>query len=186
MRLPARQCGGVVMLGRSETLSSDRLAAIRDLLDEAFDGAFSNVDWEHACGGTHAWVEDDGDVVAHGALVRRKLFVGSIELTAGYIEAVAAKPARQGAGLGSAVMNVLGNAIRSDYALGALSTGRSEFYERLGWQRWQGPTFVRQSNGDLYRTHEEDGGVLVLCTPRTPLIDLTSSIACALRKGDAW
>ncbi len=178
--------GGVVRLGRSETLSPLRLSTIRSLLDESFDGDFSNDDWEHAYGGMHVWLEEQGEIVSHGALVPRRLFVGAIEMTVGYVEAVATKPARQGAGLGTAVLHVLGEAIRYEHVLGALSTDRAEFYERSGWQRWQGPTFVRLGNGDLERTRDDDGGIFVLRTPRTPSIDLTSSIACDAREGDTW
>ena len=34
------------------------------------------------------------------------------------------------------------------YELGALGTGAHHFYERLGWQVWRGPLFVRTDDGD--------------------------------------
>jgi hypothetical protein len=64
-----------------------------------------------------------------------------------------------------------------NHALGALSTGTHVFYERFGWQRWRGPTFVDGLRG-RERTADEDGGVMVLRTPRSPRLDLDGAIVC--------
>jgi hypothetical protein len=65
-----------------------------------FAGDFTDDDWAHALGGTHAFIEADGDVVAHAAVVPRILDVGAHALRTGYVEAVAVLPALQGTGLG--------------------------------------------------------------------------------------
>ena len=58
-------------------LGLERLAAVRCLLEVAFEGDFSDEDWDHALGGWHVLVTaDDGALVAHSggpaALVRRR------------------------------------------------------------------------------------------------------------------
>lgn len=35
------------------------LRAVRDLLDDAFDGGFSDEDWDHGLGGIHVLVHDE-------------------------------------------------------------------------------------------------------------------------------
>jgi aminoglycoside 2'-N-acetyltransferase I len=77
--------------------------------------------------------------------------------------------------------------IESGYELGALSdgTGIPGFYQRLGWETWQGPTFVDGPEGRV-RTAEEDGSVLVLRTPATGELDLAAPLACDWRQGDVW
>jgi aminoglycoside 2'-N-acetyltransferase I len=82
-------------------------------------------------------------------------------------------------------MTAVNDHIRAVYELGALGTGSPAFYERLGWLRWRGPTFVHTDRG-LERTPEEDGGVLVLPTPTSPAIDLDAPISCDWRPGDVW
>ena len=52
-------------------LTAAELDQIRGLLDLAFDD-FSDDDWQHGLGGTHALVSVDGVLVAVGALVRRR------------------------------------------------------------------------------------------------------------------
>ena len=76
--------------------SDSQPAAIRALLDAAFDGDFSDDDWAHALGGTHALIEAGGAVIAHASVVPRVLDVGTQPVRAGYVEAVAVLPARQG------------------------------------------------------------------------------------------
>jgi len=66
-----------------------------------------------------------------------------------------------------------------------LSTGRHEFYQRLGWERWLGPTFVRRGEA-LVRTPDEDDGIMVLRFGRSRDTDLTAPIACEAREGDDW
>lgn len=72
--------------------------AVRALLRDAFDGDFSDDDWEHALGGVHALARADDRVVGHAAVVQRRLLHGGRALRAGYVEAVAvAADARGGA-----------------------------------------------------------------------------------------
>jgi aminoglycoside 2'-N-acetyltransferase I len=76
--------------------------------------------------------------------------------------------------------------IVATYALGGLDTGSHGFYERLGWERWRGPTSVRAAEGER-RTPEEDGYVMILRTPGTPAdLDVDAPISCDWRPGDVW
>ncbi len=166
------------------------LTDIRRLLDAAFaddpDGAFEDDDWDHTIGGRHVAVCDDDDaLVAHAAVVTRVLQVDRHPFATGYVEGVATAPGRHGEGLGSLAMVRVGELIRDGFELGALGTGRHRFYERLGWERWQGPTHAR--HGDRWvRTAEDDGAVMVLRFGPSAGIDLRAPISCEARPGDDW
>jgi aminoglycoside 2'-N-acetyltransferase I len=169
----------------ADEAAPDLLAAARALCLRAFPDGFSDDDWEHAQGGWHVLVVDRTAVVAHAALVIRQLTVGSRPFRTGYVEAVATEPARQGQGLGSLVMAEIGAIVRREAEMGALSTGRHGFYERLGWERWQGPTYVLR-DGHPVRTADEDDGVMVLRHGPSAAVDLAAAIACPQRTGDDW
>lgn len=161
------------------------LDAVRALLDEAFDGDFSDEDWEHTVGGQHVVLIDGGAVLAHAAVVPRLLEVDGRLFRTGYVEGVATALARHGEGLGSRVMTEANAHVRRTSELGALSTGRHAFYERLGWQRWQGSTFARRAGG-LARTEEDDDGVMVLRFGPSADIELVGALSCQERHGDDW
>jgi aminoglycoside 2'-N-acetyltransferase I len=160
-------------------------AAVRPLLDEAFGGRFDDTDWDHAVGGWHVLVRDGDAVVAHAAVVPRELHVDGRAVAAGYVEAVGTAPGRQGGGLGTLAMVEVDRLLRRHHELGALSTGAHRFYERLGWERWQGPTFVRKGDRCV-RTPEEDDGIMVLRFGATATLDPTAAISCEARAGDDW
>ncbi|MGE0363329.1 MAG: GNAT family N-acetyltransferase [Vicinamibacterales bacterium] len=166
-------------------LAAADLAAVRALMDAAFDD-FSDDDWAHALGGWHALIREQGVVVAHGSVVARWISIGDREFRAGYVEAVGVAPRRQRQGLGTAVTTALCQTIRTEFEIGVLSSGEWGFYERLGWERWRGPTFVRGADGSMTRTPDDDDGVMVLRVGPMPAIDPTAPIACDARSGDAW
>jgi aminoglycoside 2'-N-acetyltransferase I len=169
-------------------LTAADVAAIRALLWDAFgsgDDGMTEDDWEHALGGMHFILDVEGTIVSHASVVERVIEVGARPLRTGYVEAVATAPDRQGAGLGSRVMTEVTEYVREGFELGALGTGRHRFYERLGWQRWAGPSSVRTANGRR-RTPEDDGYIMVLATPSSPPLDLGSPISCEWRQGDVW
>jgi len=181
---------GRVRLRRAPTraLSATEIAAIRELLWAAFppgDEAFTEEDWQHAIGGAHSFLELDGRIVAHASVVEREIHVADRPLRAGYVEAVAVEPPRQGRGLGSRVMRDVTAYIRDRFELGVLGTGSHRFYERLGWRTWRGPSYVRTADGPR-RTRDEDGYIRVLETPTSPPLDLTVPISCDWRPGDVW
>lgn len=170
---------------RTNAAPAGVLAEARLLCDRAFDGDFSDADWNHALGGWHAIVTVDGDIVAHGAVVTRQLLVGDRPIRTGYVEAVATDPDRQRTGHGTAVMRELGAIIEVAYDLGALATSSHRFYERLGWERWRGPTYVDDGQHRI-RTQDEDNGIMVLRFGPSLGVDRTDAIACEARPGDDW
>jgi aminoglycoside 2'-N-acetyltransferase I len=161
------------------------LAEVRLLLTDAFDGSFSDDDWQHTLGGWHVIGSDAGAVVSHAAVVARQIDVGDHSFAAGYVEGVASRPHRQRQGLGSLVMTKAAEVIRREFELGVLSTDRPEFYRHVGWERWQGTTYAR-TGGQLVRTEDEDGGILVLRFGPSQGVDLTAAISCESRQGDDW
>ena len=176
----------LVRICRSDALTAGELVALRALLDAAFAGEFADEDWAHALGGTHALIADGDAVLAHASVVPRALDAGGTILHAGYVEAVAVLPSRQRTGLGTAVMRALAPIIGRDHEIGALSTGEWHFYERLGWQRWQGQTWVRHPDGRRERTPDDDDSIMILRTPASPALDPAWPLTCAKRAGDSW
>jgi aminoglycoside 2'-N-acetyltransferase I len=69
-------------------------------------------------------------------------------------------------------MQRIGELIGERYELGALSTGTPAFYKTLGWELWNGPTFVDGPRG-RERTPNDDG-------------NLDGEIMCEWRPGDVW
>ncbi|MGZ9160277.1 MAG: GNAT family N-acetyltransferase [Candidatus Limnocylindrales bacterium] len=177
--------------GTSDSLLGPEIDAIRTMLVDAFapmardDGAFEDADWDHALGGIHVVLESDGEIVAHAAVVERTLEIAGRPVRTGYVEAVATRIGHHGLGHGSTVMTEVNTIIRAGFELGALGTGRFSFYERLGWERWRGPSSVRRPDGPV-QTPAEDGYLLVLRTPTSPTLDLDAPISCDWRPGDVW
>jgi aminoglycoside 2'-N-acetyltransferase I len=82
-------------------------------------------------------------------------------------------------------MRAVNEHIQAHYEFGVLGTGSQPFYERLGWEIWRGPSFVRLAGGDQ-PTPDEDGYIMVLRTPATATVDVTGPISCEWRRGDVW
>lgn len=171
----------------TDDLSRDDAAEVRALMDEAFgDGedAFEDGDWLNAIGGMHFLLTVDGRLVSHASVVRRTLHLPGVALPTGYVEAVATLPTEQGKGYGTAVMRAAAEHIEGGaFELGALGTGESGFYERLGWRRWRGPSGVLRGDGRREPTPADDGYVMVLGLPHTPALDWDAPITCEERAG---
>ena len=176
---------GQLRVSTTAAISPAFLTEIRRLLDDAFDGDFAAEDWEHCLGGWHVVALDSETVVSHAAVVPREIRVDGQPFHAGYVEGVGTRPSRQREGLASLVMAEVSRQVQSRFELGVLSTGLHDFYQRLGWERWQGPTFVRDG-GELIRTEDEDAGIMALRFGLSRAIDLTAPISCDRRPGDDW
>jgi aminoglycoside 2'-N-acetyltransferase I len=166
-------------------MGPELLDAVRRLVVEAFDGGFEDADWEHALGGLHALVRVDGEPVAHGAVVQRRLVHGGRALRVGYVEAVAVAAGQRRRGHASAVMAALESVVRRAYDAGALSAtdNGARLYSARGWQRWQGSTWALSPEGRV-RTPEDDDAVFVL--PGGTPLDLDGELTCDWRDGDLW
>jgi len=188
-RPPQCEHGGVPQIRTVHTadLTLSYRHAIRHLLASAFDGRFSAEDWDHTLGGMHTLVLEEGELVSHVAVVQRRLLHRGESIRTGYVEGLAVRHDCRRCGFGSAAMSAAERVIVAAYDLGALSDGTNieGFYQRRGWSTWRGPTSVVSPAG-LWRTEEEDGGVLVLPTPSSPDLDFSQAIACDWRPGDVW
>ena len=171
-------------LAHTADLDGATLRAARALLDAVFDD-MTDDDWEHALGGMHALLWEDGELVGHAAVVQRRMLHGERALRTGYVEGVAVRADRQRHGHGATMMTALARVIAGAYELGALAAadGAAGFYARLGWEAWRGPTSALTPAG-VVRTPEEDGSVFVL-RAGAPL-DLDGALTCDWREGDAW
>ena len=165
-------------------LSAPELGAAHALLEEVFDD-LTDADWEHCLGGLHALAFDGDELVAHAALVQRRLLHQGRAWRTGYVEGVAVRRDRQRSGHGGAVMAALEELARRAYELAALgaSDAGAAFYAARGWQLWRGPTSALSPEG-VVRTPEDDDDVFVL--PLTGPLDLHGALVCDWRDGDVW
>ncbi|MER5934482.1 GNAT family N-acetyltransferase [Streptomyces sp. NPDC002054] len=156
-------------LAHTSELSSEELDGIRELLGEAFEGDFSEEDFEHGLGGMHVLVRRDNRLVAHGSVVQRRVVHRGRALRAGYVEAVGVRADCRRQGLGSAVMAGLEGVIARAYELGALSASDegAALYESRGWAVWggqigtlgpEGPRRLAEEEGSTY-LWVPDGGI---------------------------
>lgn len=161
------------------------LRAARALLEDVFAGEFDEHDWEHALGGVHALVHEDGELVAHGSVVQRRLLHGGRALRAGYVEGVGVRADRRRRGHGALVMGALERIVRGACDLGALGATDMAIplYVAHGWLRWEGPLHALTPDG-VVRTPDADGAVFVL--PAGVPLDLHAPLACDWRDGDVW
>lgn len=174
-----------VRTAHTSELDEATLTAIQSFLVNAFVDCFDADDWDHTLGGVHALVTQDDGIVAHGAVVQRRLFHGGRALRTGYVEGVAVRADRRRAGVGRAVMTRLADVIRGGYEVGGLSAAEdaARLYRRLGWRRWEGRTWVLGPHG-LERTPDDDDSTYVL--PVAAALDLSGDLACDWRAGDVW
>ena len=161
-----------------------RLAALRRLMQCAFHD-FSGFHWEHASGGLHILGSREGAIVAHAAIVPRRIEFAGLGHSVGYVEAMAIAPAWQRRGHGTQILATVGEVIDQHYEIGVLSTGSPAFYARSGWTVWRGPSFVRGKHG-LARSRDDDGGIMVRAGPILAHISRKADIVCEARSGDAW
>jgi len=166
-------------------LESEARQRAYEMVNDAFAGEFTDTDWDHALGGMHALIWHRGAIIAHGAVVQRRLVYRGVPLRCGYVEAVAVREDWRGQGLAIAILDACEQVIRGGYQLGALSSsdrGR-KLYTLRGWLPWRGPTSVLAPTGTT-RTPDDDGSVFVL--PVGIDLDATAALACDWRDGDVW
>ncbi|MFJ4778433.1 GNAT family N-acetyltransferase [Streptomyces sp. NPDC088762] len=172
-------------LVHTSQLGPGALAEVRALLDAAFDGDFSDEDFEHGLGGMHALVHAGGELVAHGSVVQRRVVHRGAALRTGYVEAVAVGAGHRRRGLGSAVMAALEGVIGRAYVLGALSASEdgAALYERRGWTVWPGRIGTLSPDGPV-RLPEEEGSTYLWAPPGGTLPDPAGRLDFDWRNGD--
>ena len=172
-------------LVHSSDLDSETRQGVWQMVTAAFAGDFTENDWEHALGGMHALIWRHGAIIAHAAVVQRRLLYRGDALRCGYVEGVAVREDCRGQGLVHALMDGCEQVIRGAYQLGALSssTVARRTYAARGWSPWRGPTSVLAPTGPT-RTPDDDGTVFVL--PVDINLDTSADLMCDWRSGDAW
>ncbi|MFI6489665.1 GNAT family N-acetyltransferase [Streptomyces sp. NPDC050564] len=165
-------------------LTPAELRAARDLLDDAFDGDFSDEDWEHALGGIHVLAHDERGLAAHGSVIQRRVLHRGRSLRVGYVEAVGVRADARRTGLGGRVMAELERIVEGAYGLGALSASEqgAALYTARGWQVWPGRIYVLGPDG-VVRLPEEEGTTFVRPTSAGPL-DPAHELVFDWRDGD--
>jgi aminoglycoside 2'-N-acetyltransferase I len=174
-----------VAVRRTDDLTEIELILLWALVREAFGGELSQEDWDHARGGLHVVLSEGDQLISHAAVVPRTMLAGGRPLSAGYVEAVATRPRWQKQGHGNEVMRAVGTIIAADFEMGALSTGQPEFYSRLGWEPWRGPTYAQTPTGRI-RTSADDGSVMIMRTVRTYDLETHTPLVCEWRSGKLW
>jgi GNAT superfamily N-acetyltransferase len=135
-------------------------------------------------GGRHFLAHRGTELVSHAVVTTRWAQPeGHDELKTAYVDAVSTLPSYQGQGYGSAVMDRLAATI-DDYAIACLQTDEPAFYERLGWEVWQGPLAGRGEEG-LIATPQQQG-VMVLQLPQTPPLDLETQLTIECQPDRIW
>jgi aminoglycoside 2'-N-acetyltransferase I len=174
-----------MQIAHTSQLDAGTLAAARALLDDVFARDMTDDDWEHALGGMHAVVWEEGELVGHASVVQRRLLYEGRALRAGYVEGVAVRADQRRRGHASAMMEALEGVIRGAYELGALGAtdDAAPLYTARGWRLWRGPLAAITPTG-VVRTAEEEGAVYVL--PGAVELDLTRELTCDWRDGDVW
>jgi aminoglycoside 2'-N-acetyltransferase I len=176
-------------LAHTADLTGSELRAARALMDQVFgpvwDGGMTDADWEHALGGIHAMVWEDGQLIGHASVVQRQLLHRGRALRTGYVEGVAVRADRRRRGHAGTLMQAVERIIRGAYELGALGATElaKPLYAARGWQLWRGPTSTLTPAG-IRRTQAEDGSIYVLAL-EYPL-DLDGELTCDWREGDVW
>jgi aminoglycoside 2'-N-acetyltransferase I len=172
-------------VAHSSALDARTLATLRALLLEVFPGCFSEHDWEHALGGVHAILAEDGEPIGHAAVVQRRLLHEGRALRAGYVEGVGVRADRRGRRHGATLMEAVEQVVRGAYDLGALgaSDAARSFYEARGWQRWRGMLSALTPDGVRRCEGEQENLYAFACD--APL-DVTAELTCDWRDGALW
>lgn len=168
----------------TDDLAPEELLELREMLERAFDGDYDDSSWGHCLGGSHFMLRYRGELVSHAALVPRLLEQDGRALRGVYGESMATVPELQGKGVGSIVATMAVTAVNLDYEIGAFGASRYRFYERLGGQRWRGPTFVRTPEGR--RPAVPDQGAVMVLLPEGSTVDIEGDLTTDWRPGDIW
>ncbi len=166
-------------------LDQETRQQLHRMVSAAFGGDFTEDDWDHALGGMHALIWHHGAIVAHAAVIQRRLLYQGAALRSGYVEGVAVREDYRGQGLVHALLDGVEQVMRGAYRLGAVrSSARARgLFSARGWLPWQGPTSVLAPTGPS-RTPDDDGTIFVL--PVGLDMDTSAELMCDWRDGEVW
>jgi aminoglycoside 2'-N-acetyltransferase I len=172
----------VIQVCKGKDLLAEQLAEVYSLCSQAYEVDFKPI-LDSFLDPTHVLIYIDNILVSHALWITRWLQVDHLlMLRTAYVEAVATHPDFQRRGLGTRVMRAIQAEIQ-EFDLGGLSPSDDRWYAKLGWERWQGPLFIRKKK-KLLPTPGED--VMILRLPRTPKLDLTTPLSAEWRHGELW
>jgi len=174
-----------LVVAHTAHLEPATLAAARSMLHEAFDGTFTDDDWEHCLGGVHAIVLEGDAPVAHAAVVQRRLLHRGRALRSGYVEGVAVRADRRGQGHAATAMDAVEAICAAAYDIAALgATDRAlGFYTARGWLPWRGTCSALTPDG-IVSTPDDAESLFVF--PGDCEIDVGGEITCDYRPGELW
>jgi len=123
-------------------------------------------------------------LVSHALWVTRQLQAGDAPfLRTAYVELVATDPDYRRRGYAAAVLRHVAHEVQEQgYDLAALSPSSAAFYERLGWELWRGPLFIRTKEGLL--ASPADTQVMILRLTKTPPLDVRWPLSAEWRAGE--
>ena len=141
------------------------------LCSEAYEEDYAAQMDEHGEEAVHLLGFEGSALVCHALWVPCHVEAGTGQpMRAACVEAVAARPARQAKGLGSAAMRRLVEEIATaGFDLGVLWASDIGWYERLGWERWRGT--VSQRCGGIIEPLPDDD-VMIHRLARTLVLDI--------------
>lgn len=126
----------------------------------------------------------DDKLVTHALWITRFLQPEGLPLLrTAYVEAVATHPAYRQRGFASAIMRKVLEEIQ-DFDIAGLAPFSVEYYARLGWERWRGPLYERKD--DQLIASPPDERVMIYRLPKTPELDLDTTISIEWRVGEVW
>jgi aminoglycoside 2'-N-acetyltransferase I len=133
---------------------------------------------------THLIGYYENSFVCHALWVSRYLHAGTNPMMrTAYVEAVATAAEYRKRGFASAIMKHLIGEIQ-DYDMAALSPAGAAFYERLGWELWRGPLFIRKNDNLISSIDDEE--VMIFRLPKTPVLDIHAPLSAEWREGELW
>lgn len=172
------------LVKRTDQLTAGELRELRSILEETFGPRFDDVAWEHCLGGTHYFLRYQGELVSHVSFAPRLLWQDGRRLNGVYGESMVTVPRLQGRGIGTIVAAMATADVSLHYEIGAFASSKYRFYERLGWRKWEGPTFVLTESGR--RPAAPDRGAVMALLPKGSAIDPRGDLTTDWREGDIW
>lgn len=158
--------------------------SLRELMANAFEDDFSDDDWNNTYGGMRFFGHLEDRLIAHGAVVPRKMHIDGKSVDVGYVEAIAVEPKHWRNGYGSLLLTEITSFCKSEFPLSMLSTDEKDFYSKSGWRAFQGMSYVLQ-DGKEVRTEDEDDGLMFILGNEPGLKEPCRAV-CNSRSGDAW
>lgn len=172
------------LVRHTDDLSPGELQELRHMLEQTFGERYDDAAWGHCLGGNHFFLRYGGRLVSHVSLVPRLFEQGGQQLRGVYGESMATVPELQGKGIGSIVAAMATADVLLHYEIGAFAASKYHFYERLGWRKWSGPTFVMTSAG---REPAAPGrGAVMALLPVGSKVDPNGDLTTDWRNGDIW